>query len=127
MVMRRGDLVQGEAGERSAHVRQGVDGHADLADLALGARVVGVVAHLGGQVEGARQAGLAGVEQELEPLVGRLGRAEAGVLAHGPQPPAVHGRLHAARIGILTRLTQLNGVVEVLEVRAAIDRLYLDA
>ena len=67
-----------------------VDGHADLADLALGARVVGVVAHLGGQVEGARQPGLAGLEQELEALVGGLGGAEAGVLAHRPEPAAVH-------------------------------------
>ena len=34
--------------------------------------VVRVVAHLGRQVEGTRQAGLPGVEQELEALVGRL-------------------------------------------------------
>ena len=73
------------------------DRDADLADLALGARVVGVVAHLRGQVEGARQAGLACVEQELEALVGLLGGAEAGVLAHRPEPAAVHVRLDAAR------------------------------
>ena len=57
---RRRDLVERDAGEQHAHVVDRVDGHADLADLALGPRVVGVVAHLRRQVEGARQAGLAG-------------------------------------------------------------------
>ena len=45
----------------SAHVGDRVDGDADLADLALGTRVVAVVAHLRRQVERARQPGLAGV------------------------------------------------------------------
>ena len=45
-----------------------------------------------GQVEGGREAGLALGEQELEALVGRLGRAEAGVLADRPGPAAVHRR-----------------------------------
>ena len=43
--------------EQDAHVGHRVDGHPDLSHLALGPRVVGVVAHLGGQVEGARQSG----------------------------------------------------------------------
>ena len=53
-------LSRGRSGQEQPHVGQRVDGHADLADLALGAGVVGVVAHLGRQVEGARQPGLAG-------------------------------------------------------------------
>ncbi len=86
----RRDLVHREVGHEEAHVGQRVDGHADLADLALGPGVVGVVAHLGREVEGARETRLTGVEEELEALVGRLGRAEAGVLAHGPELRAVH-------------------------------------
>ena len=85
-------LSIGQVGHEQAHVGQRVDGHAHLADLALRPGVVGVVAHLGGQVEGAREARLPGVEEELEALVGRLGRAEAGVLAHRPQLRAVHPR-----------------------------------
>ena len=60
--------------------------------------MIGVVAHLGGQVKGAGQAGLAGAEQELETFVGRLGRAETGVLAHGPELAAIHRGLHAAGV-----------------------------
>jgi hypothetical protein len=60
--------------------------------------IAGVEPHLRGQVEGHRQAGLAGLEQQLEALVGGLRGAEAGVLAHGPVPAAVHVALHAARV-----------------------------
>jgi hypothetical protein len=52
-----------------------------------GQGVVGVVADLRGQVEGDAQAGLALAQQVAVALVGLLGRAEAGVLAHGPQRP----------------------------------------
>ena len=65
------------------------DRHAHLADFAQRHRVVGVVADLRGQIEGDRQAGLALVEQILVARVGLLGEAEAGVLAHRPQPAAV--------------------------------------
>jgi len=87
---RRRDLVERESGEQGAHVLEAVDGDAHLADFALRAGMVGVVAHLGGQVEGARQTRLAGTQEELEPLVGRLGGAEPGVLAHRPQTAPVH-------------------------------------
>src|SRR5581483_8189483 len=43
----------------------------------------------------------------------RFGRvSEAGILPHGPQPPAVHGRLHAARERELARLAEVARVVE---------------
>ena len=69
----------------------------DLADLAQRHRVVGVVADLRGQVEGDGQPGLPCVEQEAVARVGLFGGGVPGVLAHRPQAPAVHGRLHAAR------------------------------
>ena len=43
---RRRHLVERQVAQQQAHVLERVDGHADLADLALGARVVRVVAHL---------------------------------------------------------------------------------
>ena len=104
---RRRDLVHREVRHEEAHVGQRVDGHADLAHLALGPGVVRVVAHLGGQVEGARQPGLPGVEEELEALVGRLGGAEAGVLAHRPQLRAVHLGVDAPGVGEGARLPEL--------------------
>ena len=124
---RRGDLVERETGQEQPHVLERVDGHADLADLALGAGVVGVVAHLGREVEGARQAGLAGAEEEVEALVGRLGRAEAGVLAHRPQPAAVHGRVDAAGVGRPPRRTELAVRVPAVQVLGRVERADLDA
>ena len=59
--------------------------------------MVRVVAHLGRQVEGDREAGLPLLEEVAEALVGLGRRAEAGVLAHRPEPPAVHRGLDAAR------------------------------
>ena len=64
-----------------------------------GQRVVGVVAHLRGQVEGDAQAADALRQEIAIPGVGLRGRAEAGVLAHRPQPAAIHRRLDAAREG----------------------------
>ena len=100
-------LVERQPVEQQAHVAQGGDGHAGAAHLARGQRVIRVAPHLGGQVEGHRQAGLPGGQQALEALVGRLGRAEAGVLAHGPQPAPVHGGLHPAGEGELARKPQV--------------------
>ena len=51
--------VERDAVEQGAHVAEMADRHADLADLALGQRMVGVVAGLGRQIEGDREAGLA--------------------------------------------------------------------
>ena len=78
-------------------------GHADPADLAFGLGRVRVVAHLGRQVEGDREAGLALLEQVAEALVGLLGGGEAGVLAHRPEAAAVHRRLDAAGERVLAR------------------------
>ena len=65
------------------------DGHADLADLAPGERVVGVVAGLGREVERDRQAGLAPRQVGAVQLVRRPGRRVARVRAHQPRPVAL--------------------------------------
>ena len=52
-------LVERDAVEERVHVALVGDRHADLADLAAGELVVGVVARLGGQIEGHRQPRLA--------------------------------------------------------------------
>ena len=84
-----------DPGEQLVHVRQGIDGHADPADLALGQGMVGVVAHLGREVEGDAQAADSLAQEVVVAPVG-LGRgAKTGVLAHGPEPSPVHRRLDA--------------------------------
>ncbi len=58
-----GDFVQRDVAKQQRHVIQGGDGDADLADFAGGDGVVGIVADLGGEIEGDGEAGLPLVEQ----------------------------------------------------------------
>src|SRR5262249_25476102 len=80
-----------------------VDRDATLADLALGHLVVGVVAVEGRQVEGGREAGLAVLEEIVEPRVRLLRRAVAGELTHRPELPSIPGRMDAAGERVLAR------------------------
>ena len=97
------DLIERDAVEQDLHVGQRGDADAALAELARGDRLVGVVAHQRGQIEGHAQAVLAVGEQVEEARVRLLGAAEAGELANRPRPAAVAGRVDAARVGRLTR------------------------
>jgi hypothetical protein len=119
--------VERQAGQEHSHVGDRVDGHADLAHLALGAWVVAVVAHLRRQVEGTAQPGLAGRQQELEPLVRGLCRAEARVLAHRPQPAAIHGRVHAAGVRRRARRAELRRRIPSGQIVRPVQGLHLDA
>ena len=110
---RRADLAERQAVEQDRHVGQAGDRHADPADLALRLGCVGVVAHLGRQVEGDRQPGLALVEEVAEALVGLLGGREAGVLAHRPEAAAVHRRLDATGERVLPGPPEVAILVEV--------------
>ncbi len=96
-----GDFVKGDVLEEGGHVLQRGDGDADLADLAQGDGIVGVVADLGGQVKSHREAGLPLLQQVAVAAVGFCGAGVTGVLAHGPEAPAVHAGLDAAGEGVL--------------------------
>ena len=75
---------------------QAADGDATRAELALGLRVVGVVAVQRGHVVGDRETRLAGVEQLAEAGVRVLGAAEAREHAHRPGPRPVARGVDAA-------------------------------
>ena len=96
------DLFQIDPVEERGHVVDGIDGHALAADFAERARVVGVVAHQRGHVEVDREPGLAVLDQIAKALVGVLAGAEAGDLPHGPEAAAIHRRIRAAGIRILS-------------------------
>ena len=117
---RHGDLAEVDAAEQRLHVVERVDRHALAADLAERAHVVGVVAHQRRHVEGGAQARLAVVEQVAEALVGLLGGAEAGELAHRPQPAAVHARVDAAGERILAR--EADPLLERADVLGRVER-----
>src|SRR4051812_9567098 len=90
--------------------------------------MVGVAAHLGGQVEGNREPGLAGLDEILETGISLFGGAEARILAHGPGPAAVHRWVDATHVRVLARVTKLLDVVEAVpQVLWPVEGLYLDA
>ena len=113
-------LVERDALEERARVVDGVDRHPGHADVTLHTRVVGVVATVGGQVEGDREALLAGRQVAAVEGVGLLRGREAGVLADRPRLGGVHRRVGAAEVRREARV----GVqrVETLEVLGAVDR-----
>jgi hypothetical protein len=116
------DLVEGDPVEEDLGVGQRVEGHADPAHLLGDVGVVGVIADLGRQVGGHRQAGAAPLQQVLVTGVGVVGRAEPAVLAERPQLVAVPGgevapgERERARIGDV-------GVVQIGR-RRAVERLH---
>ena len=96
---RHGHVGQRNAVEQRAHVVDGVDRHARHADVAAHARMVAVVAAVGGEIEGHREALLPGRDVAPVEGVGVLRRREPGVLADGPRLRHVHGRVGPAQIG----------------------------
>ena len=120
---RGGDAVERDALEQHLHVRERVDRDPRAADLALGERVVGVVAELGREVERDREAGLTALEEVAEARVRLLGRPVARVLANRPRAAAVHRLVRAARERVRTGKLEL----ALSRVRRRVDRLDLDA
>ena len=96
---RHGHVGEVDAVEQRAHVVDGVDRHAGHADVAAHARVVAVVAAVGGEIEGDGQALLPGRDVAPVEGVGVLRRGEAGVLADGPRLRDVHGGIGPAQEG----------------------------
>ena len=97
MVIDDAHLVERDAVEEGARVVDRVDRHTGHADVAAHARVVGVVAAVGRQVEGDAQALLPGGEVAAVERVGLLGGGEAGVLPDRPRLGGVHRRVGAAQ------------------------------
>ena len=111
---RRRHLVQRHVVERGTHVVDRVDRHARAPHLAQAAWVVGVETQLRRQVERHRQSGGALREQVAVALVGILRGGVARVLADRPRLLAVHLAVHAARVGELARLAEVEARREVL-------------
>ena len=101
-------LVERDAVEQRVHVALVDDRDADLADLAAGQRVIGVVPGLGGEVEGDREAGLALGQVSPVELVGAPGVGVPRVGAHHPGPvglrEAVLGSWRNSTVGGIGRV-----------------------
>ena len=96
---RHGHVGEVDAVEQRAHVVDGIDRHAGHADVAAHARMVAVVAAVGGEIEGDGEALLPGRDVAPVEGVGVLRRGEAGVLADGPRLGDVHGGIGPAQVG----------------------------
>ena len=126
---RHRDLAQVDAVEKLAHVQDRVDGHPRHADVALHAGMVGVVATVGGQVEGDRQALLTGSQVAAVEGIGIRSGGEAGILADGPRLVDVHGRIgpaHERRFAGHT-VQRIAGPDRGLPVSLGVERLDHDA
>ena len=121
------NAVERDALEQRLHVCEAADGNAGASDLALGHGVIGVVSCLRGQVEGDAQTGLPVFEQVAVASVGLLRRRQASVLAHSPEPTAVHGRLYTARVGVLAGVAEVVRVVRAIEVLRGVQDVFGDA
>ena len=86
---RRGDVSHIDAVKERFHVAQRVDRDAALPDFAARLRRIGVIAHQRRHIERDRKPVLPLLEQKMIALVGLLGVAEAGELAHRPEPVAI--------------------------------------
>ena len=116
-------LVERDAGEQRPHVVDRVDRDAGHADVAGDARMIGVVAAVGGEIEGDGEALLAGGEIAAVEGVGILRGGEAGVLPDGPGLGDVHGRVGAAQIGRDAGIAvEAGDAVEVVRAVGGLDR-----
>ena len=118
-------LVERDAGEQRPHVVDRIDRDARHADVAADARMIRIIAAMGGEIEGDRKALLPRGEIAAIEGVGILGRGEAGILPHGPGLVDIHGRIRPAQ----KRRDAGEGIDrrQALDVFRAIDALDLDA
>ncbi len=117
---RDGHLVEGNLVEQDLHIEDGVHGHTCFADVAHHARVVGVVATVGGQVKGDGEALLSGSQVAAVEGVGLFGGGESGVLADGPRTERIHHRIGSAQ-----ERRDTGGVVEVFHTGEVIGTIHL--
>ena len=99
MVIETDISVERDAVEEDLHVLDGVDGDAGLADIAGDARMVAVIAAMGGEIEGDGEALLAGGEGLAVEIVAFARGGEAGILPDGPGAVGIHGGADAAGEG----------------------------
>src|SRR5205814_274820 len=106
------DAVQWDAGKQGLDVGERIDRYADPANLAGRYDMVGVVAALGGQIEGDENLLHSQFDQPFETPVAGLRLAEAGIGRNDERLLPVHRRAVAAGEGKLSRQAQVAQIVE---------------
>src|SRR5579864_4176817 len=126
LMVRHRDGIEIDAVEGDLEIAQGIDRHADAADLADRFGRLGIVAALRRQIEGDVEPGLAVGDQIFEPLVGVGGVGEAGILPHGERPLPVHQRMNAAGEWRFAGAARVDAAGRDY-ILGGIERFYLDA
>ena len=90
-------LIQRDAVKEALHIEHAVDGDARHADIALHARVIGVVAAVGGEIKGDRQPLLTGGQIAAVEGVALFGGGITGVLPNRPGAKGIHGWVGSAQ------------------------------
>ena len=121
---RHGHLIERNAVEQRAHVIDRVDRDARHADVAHHARMVGIIAAMGREIEGDGEALLSGGEVAPVEGVRVLGRGEARILADRPGLGDIHRRIGSAHVRGDAGITVDEG--EALDILGAIGVLHLD-
>ena len=119
---RHAHLVERDAIEQDLHVLDRIDRHAGLADIARHARMVAVIAAMGGEIESDAQPLLSGGKVAAVKGVRGFGGRKTGVLADRPRAAGIHAGAHAAREGRKARQAGIGG-----HIGGGIERLDGDA
>src|SRR5690606_34971242 len=98
---------------------------ARLADIADDARMVAVVAAMGGEIEGDRDTLLPRSQRLAIEGVGSFRGGEAGILADRPRTSGVHRRARPAHERLHAR--QIVEMADTLKIVSRIERLYRNA
>jgi len=111
---RDGHLVERDAVEEHLHVEDRINGDAGLTDIPDDARVVGIIAAMGGEVEGDGETLLPCCQVAAIECVGFLGSREPGILADRPGLEAIHGGIRTAQergdAGLVFQVLHARGV-----------------
>ena len=122
---RDGHAREIDAVEQCAHVVDGVDRDTGHANITFDARMIAVVAAMGGEIEGDREALLAGGNVAPVERIRLFRRREPGVLADGPRLRHVHCRVRPAQIGRNAWVSL--DMAETGRVLAGVNRSHVDA
>ncbi len=117
------DAVERQSVEQELHVGDGVDRHAAGAEFPHRPRLVVVVPHQSGHVEGDGEAVVPGGKQVLVPLVRLLHRPEAAEHADGPRLPTVARAMNAAGERVCPGKVDVPLVVEAGDVGWVVEAL----
>src|SRR5690606_27113812 len=115
------DLFERDTVEQDFHVLNRVDRNARLANVTFHARMIAVIAAMGGKVESNRDALLACGQRLAIEGVRLFSRGEPSILADGPWAARIHGGARATHERLVAR--QRIQMVDTLQVFRRIERL----